>query len=1021
MSALVTLLLLLLSGAMVAWTLNGALGLSFNAKDVPTERTRAAAPHSSVAAPNVRAVTGARGAAVRLAAEAVRDAFTERGRPAPSVAEGGGKARVPARELAIRIGALKGRGSAERYRIVREHGGLVLETASAAGAATGLYRMADRIRAEENVLADNGRTVTPQLGLRLTDTGGTGLDIRRSRFAPTTDYSLNSDVVGTALLRRAPWVDTSKVDDIAAQFRAFVRGALRNGYNGVVVPGFLEYVTFSGVGDGHTVYPAGDPHIARARAMVRAFAPVWRYAHDAGMRVYFQTDMLALSPPLRTYLERELGGLRTEDPRLWSVYAKGVEEVLHSMPFADGIMIRTGEGGSAYALPGWDYTSAIDVTTVRAVRAMLRGLLGAVDRAGGDRDVIFRTWSVGVGAVGDLHTDPDSYRQVLHGLDDPHLIVSTKYSQGDFYSHLALNPTLLEGSQRRIVEFQSRREFEGQGALPDDLGALEQTALKHFLASNPHIEGVWNWAQSGGPLYAGPRAVYQRVGFWQLWDVNVYLTGRLAQDPDTDLARAREAWIRKTFSDDADTVRAIERILTLSRPAITKGLYIGPYADTSAKALGLEPPPMMWIFEWDIATGDSAALSSIYAATRDRFPEALAEGRTALDIARRQQRLWATTEASTWHDPRLREQFGAALAYQTDLFTVLGAYRSTILWHQRWLDTGSAHAAERWHAAEAHYRTAAATHERHYGHQLTLPAYNFAAADLGLQRADRDPSMAWCARGLLALVLLAVVLALTRGSLPGAAGLRALLAGALRPWRARTAPQPTGRVDRIALWLVPGLVLALSRGIHTWFLAPVHVAVTLGTWLVFAAVLRLAAGRAWPALAACVGGVAILRSVLLLGVLSVRGPGYYWSAFWTSPHGRFAYVTVAWALFLWVVPAAYWALRSTLRRRPALGRALTACALPLAIVGAAAWAAGAETSLSTWNDQLALLPWGLHRILGITEYLGIPSSIPAVVTCLGVVLVSAGTLLGWAGRWHGPSGAPPPGPATGRVAPDESA
>ncbi|WP_237536648.1 hypothetical protein, partial [Streptomyces sp. SID5785] len=60
MSVLVSALLILLSGVMVAWALNGALGLSFTAKDVPAERTRAAAPRSSsAAAPDVRAVTGA--------------------------------------------------------------------------------------------------------------------------------------------------------------------------------------------------------------------------------------------------------------------------------------------------------------------------------------------------------------------------------------------------------------------------------------------------------------------------------------------------------------------------------------------------------------------------------------------------------------------------------------------------------------------------------------------------------------------------------------------------------------------------------------------------------------------------------------------------------------------------------------------------------------------------------------------------------------------------------------------------
>ncbi|MFC7485106.1 hypothetical protein ACFQX7_40615 [Luedemannella flava] len=32
---------------------------------------------------------------------------------------------------------------------------------------------------------------------------------------------------------------------------------------------------------------------------------------------------------------------------------------------------------------------------------------------------------------------------------------------------------------------------------------------------------------------------------------------------------------------------------------------------------------------------------------------------------------------------------------------------------------------------------------------------------------------------------------------------------------------------------------------------------------------------------------------------------------------------------------------------------------------------GLERALTVWNDQLALLPWGLSRILGITVHLGI--------------------------------------------------
>ncbi|GMA23915.1 hypothetical protein GCM10025864_16740 [Luteimicrobium album] len=143
------------------------------------------------------------------------------------------------------------------------------------------------------------------------------------------------------------------------------------------------------------------------------------------------------------------------------------------------------------------------MTTSDAVQAMLHAFLATAGAA--DKDVVFRTWTVGIGAVGDLHTNPASYEEVLGAIHDPHLIVSTKYSAGDFYSYLALNPTLAVGDQRRIVELQARREFEGQGALPDDLGALDQAALQRFLAANPNVEGIWDWAQTGGPLYAGPR------------------------------------------------------------------------------------------------------------------------------------------------------------------------------------------------------------------------------------------------------------------------------------------------------------------------------------------------------------------------------------------------------------------------------------------------------------------------------------------------------------------------------------
>jgi hypothetical protein len=991
-------IVLLVVGAVVAWGVGGALGLSFTPKTVPAEHLTAAPATPDAAVPPISAIAVPDDPRYRLAASAVSDALVGRGAAAPAITTAN-PGSATAGTLVATVAALPGAGSDEAYRLTAGPTGMRLTGATAAGVTDGLYRLADRIRSGEDALADHGAVVSPRLGLRLADVGAVGLDDDPATFATGTDYSLNTDIVGSALLPQAPWVDPVKTAEIAAQFHAYVDHALAEGYNGIVLPGFLEYVTFAGVGDGHAVYPAGDPHTARARAMVAAFGPIWKYAADMGMSVYLQTDMLAVSPPLKAYLTRTYGGLTVEQPGLWSVYQSGLSELFTSMPYLSGLMIRTGEGGSDYKLAGWDYTSEIDVTTSGAVQAMLRALLATADKA--DKNLIFRTWSVGVGPVGDLHTNPDSYAKVLDPIQDPHLIVSTKYSAGDFYSHLPLNPTLAVGGQKRIVEFQSRREFEGQGALPDDQADLEQQALRTFLARNPNIIGVWDWTQDGGPLYAGPRTLYLRDGFWQMWDLNVYLTARLADDPDTDTAAATRDWIRQTFSTDPATVAAIGQVMALSRQAVTEGLYIGPYAQQSVKALGLQPPPMMWIFEWDIVTGDSAALDSIYKVSRPDIDQALAQGRDAVALARTQQALLTGTDPATWTSPALRQAFTDTLAYQVNLFTTLDAYRTLVLRHEQWLDTGSASAKAAWASAETTYRHAVAAHESTYGHDIALPAYNFTAANLGLQRDDRDPAMAWLARVLL--VLLAAVLALGSGpgqrllrGRPGAAALRGLWLGATRPWRVRDLDAPAARTDRVLVWLVPAAALALSRGVYTWFLAPAHLILTLGSWLAFAAVLRLLIGRR-PGfhLWAAVGGAALLRTVILLLALVTRGPGRYWFEFFTAPGTRTFYITVAFAAFAWVFVVAYWVLRDAygLLRRRSAGRVLLGLGTPLVVFGTVTALIGAETSLSAWNDQMALLPWGLHRILGITTYLGIPTSLPTYAIVFGTVLIVIGAAL----------------------------
>ena len=165
--------------------------------------------------------------------------------------------------------------------------------------------------------------------------------------------------------------------------------------------------------------------------------------------------------------------------------------------------------------------------------------------------------------------------------------------------------------------------------------------------------------------------------------------------------------------------------------------------------------------------------------------------------------------------------------------------------------------------------------------------------------------MAWAARG--ALVLLVGWLLL--GAFGRLRPARALWVAGTRPWLAREHVADLDRHGKALLVVVPVLALVLSRGIMTWFLSPAHLVVTGLGWVVLAVVVWLTTRRKdpWPVVAA-VGGAALLRVVLLLAVLAVRGPGGYWFAFWTEPAQRSVYVVVSFVLLGWVVGAGAWAL-----------------------------------------------------------------------------------------------------------------
>lgn len=982
--AVVTAIVLLALGAGVGVVLGDALGIRTESSAQMTP----AAPVVPAAAgvvlpPEFTAIEAPDTERMRVALESLSDA----------AAAASGTAGTAS--LVVVIGA--GDPADETYSLTGTPDALRVDAAGEAGAVRGVYDLAAQIRAGRSVAERLGETVSSRLPLRMVDMGAVAVQPDPAEWEAGTDYSHASKAFADVILADAPYIDQESLADAYADFDMFLRHSLANGYNAVAFPGLVEYLTFEDA----QVYADGDDHRAKALALRDAFAPMWDRADELGVKVFLRTDMLTLTTPLEQYLTDRFISLDTGNADLWDVYAAGLDELYAAEPALDGVLIRIGEAGRVYDVDGWDVYSKLAVTSVDAVRTMLQTLTAQAE--GADREVIFRSWSVGVGAVGDMHTSDASYDAVLGGIDSPALIVSTKYTLGDFYSWLPLNTTLAQGDQRRIVEFQSRREFENFGAFPNDLGAQYQYALQELLAANPEIEGVWTWTQDGGPWRAGPMTLYLKAGFWQLYELNTMLAADLARDPEADVARITQDWARQWFSEDPATIDAIVRAMALSRPAIEQGMYIQPFAEQRVFAIGLEPPPMMWIFEWDILTGDSAVLDVLYAISRDAtggdVDAAIAGGAQAVADAETMRDLISSTDPSSWRDASLRDAFTGTMDYEVDVLRLLASYRAMILHQAQWHDTLSPDAYAAWQSDRDAFEALAAAHVEDYTGDIDHPAFNLTAAELGVQRADRDLAMAWTARVLLLLAALWLVIGMVSSRTrlvrrPGAAAARAAWLGATRPWRARESTLGMLGTDRVLLIGIPAALLVGTRAVQTSFLSWTHLALTLGAWLVFALVVRLLVGRRspWPVIAA-VGGVIVLRCILTLLALSFTGPGGYWFAFWTEPVPRTLYIAAAFALFVWVFVAAGWALSTQFGARRATGVVLTGVGAGLAVPAAVVAFIGLEQALTLWNDEMGLLPWGLARILGITVYLDIPAESAWYAAGLGAVIAVGGVLL----------------------------
>jgi Glycosyl hydrolase family 67 C-terminus len=850
-------------------------------------------------------------------------------------------------------------------------------------------------------ISERGRA----LELRLVDSGGVGIPLAGDWG---TDYSHDLRAFREVILERRPYVDPAAFEGVERDWRAYVDRMLDYGNNAIAIPLFLELIGFdrqngfARAGQGSFVYGDASPFVDRHAAVRRAFGPLFDWTDRRGMKVFLSTDMLALTPPLQRHLQRVAGdmspvGVNTANPAVWEVYREGLEELFDEMPSISGLVIRIGEAGSLYHSDDWPYRSEMGVRNANGLRAMLQGLLPVFEAH--HKTLVLRTWTVGAGALGRLHVDPQVYDSVLGGIDSPALVVSTKYTSGDFFSYLSLNRTLAVGRHRRLIELQARPEFEGFGAFPDFLGEDHARALRQLARSNPHIIGTYIWSQMGGPLRAGPRSLYPLHGFWLWTDANMYVTSRLALDPSADVRTLARQWAAKTFGDDGRVVESVTNVLMRSRSLILNGLYIRPFAEREVRLRNFELPPLMWIFEWDMVGGWHSLLSVVFLGTRDAVDAAIADGDAAAAAVRRSRDELKAAFAVASHDSCSRWCDGVlrSLDYQATLFDTLAAWRRTFLNYYRWLDTGDSGAWTQWRASRVQFRAAAARHVARFGQDFDFPALDLTSAEQALTIAERGVWVRRAAGGLLFCLILILAAGSPLGrrwntsSKPGAlTGLaRIVWTSTTTPWR--LTEQSTDLRSSIAGLTAVVMLVGFVVGALTGFASA---RITAGA-LTLVGVIGIAFNstatdldrvrRDRPLVTAL--GCLLPGLMVTLGALAYYDAMGIWYRFWTSPTFGVVSLAIVLCLPLWTEAAMLMASTSGdwhLRVGPSVA-AIGAGLLTMAVL------------LPDWVHVLRYLDRPLNvapatetMLFALRTYLGVSLSVGLLPWLVGLCLLAGG-------------------------------
>jgi hypothetical protein len=300
-----------------------------------------------------------------------------------------------------------------------------------------------------------------------------------------------------------------------------------------------------------------------------------------GMGCYVTSDILTVTPGLR----RRLGVGRGAFGRSCEFLCEIVERFFRDFPDVGGIIFRLGEA-DGLDVEG-EFRSELMLRTPGMVNVLLKELLPIFARHG--KRLILRTWTVGAYPVGDLIWHRETFRRAVEGIaGGSPLVLSMKYGESDFYRYQPLNKNFFRTELLKIVELQSRREYEGAGEFPAYIGR----SFASYAAQLREAEGLLGvsvWCQTGGWHPFRRRTYLDDDAVWN--DINTDVCVRIFRDGEGE-----EQALAAVVSDGR--LGAVSELMRLSEEVMELLFYVEEYAQQKLYFRRVRIPPLLNVF-WD--------------------------------------------------------------------------------------------------------------------------------------------------------------------------------------------------------------------------------------------------------------------------------------------------------------------------------------------------------------------------------------------------------------------------------------